>query len=54
MARPAQLRAAGGSTSSRSDSRRVIRTDPIRHDSDKAHGAFPNPNEKANRINAAS
>lgn len=33
---------------------RVIRTHPIRHDSDKAHGVFPNPNEKANRINAAS
>jgi hypothetical protein len=33
---------------------RVIRTHPIRHDSDKAHGVFPNPSEKANRINAAS
>jgi len=33
---------------------RVIRTHPIRHDPDKAHGAFANPGGKANRINAAS
>jgi transposase InsO family protein len=33
---------------------KVIRTHPIRHDPDKAHGAFANPGGKANRINAAS
>jgi transposase InsO family protein len=32
---------------------RVIRTHPIRHDPDKAHGAFANPGGKASRINAA-
>jgi hypothetical protein len=31
----------------------VIRTHAIRHDPDKAQGAFANPYEKANRINAA-
>ena len=33
---------------------RVIRTHPIRHDPDKAHGAFANPGGRASRINAAS
>jgi transposase InsO family protein len=33
---------------------KVIRTHPIRHDPNKAHGAFANPRGKANRINAAS
>jgi transposase InsO family protein len=33
---------------------KVIRTHPIRHDPNKAHGAFANPGGKANRINAAS
>ncbi len=33
---------------------RVIRTHPIRHDPDRAHGAFANPGGRARRINAAS
>lgn len=33
---------------------RVIRTHPIRHDPNKAHGAFANPGGRAHRINAAS
>jgi len=33
---------------------RVIRTHPVKHDPNKAHGAFANPAGKADRINAAS
>ena len=33
---------------------RLLRTHPIKHDPNKAHGAFANPGGKANRINAAS
>lgn len=33
---------------------KVVRTHPIRHDPDKAHGAFANPGGRARRINAAS
>jgi len=43
-----------GNTVEISQQGRVIRTHPIRHDPDKAHGAFANPEGKANRINAAS
>jgi hypothetical protein len=43
-----------GNTVEISQQGRVIRTHPIRHDPDKAHGAFANPGGKANRINAAS
>ena len=43
-----------GDTVEISQKGRVIRTHPIRHDPDKAHGAFANPGGKANRINAAS
>ncbi|CAN5170379.1 hypothetical protein BH18ACT5_BH18ACT5_13530 [soil metagenome] len=42
-----------GNTVEISQQGRVIRTHPIRHDPDKAHGAFANPGGKANRINAA-
>lgn len=43
-----------GNTVEISQQGRVIRTHPIRHDPDKAHGAFANPGGKAIRINAAS
>lgn len=33
---------------------KVVRTHPIRHVPQKAHGAFANPGGRARRINAAS
>ena len=43
-----------GDTVEISQNRRVIRTYPIRHDPDRAHGAFANPGGRPRRINAAS
>jgi transposase InsO family protein len=43
-----------GDTVEISQQGRVIRTHPIRHDPNKAHGAFANPGGRARRINAAS
>lgn len=33
---------------------RVVRTHPVKHDPDRAHGAFANPGGRPRRINAAS
>jgi transposase InsO family protein len=43
-----------GDTVEISQKRRVVRTHPVRHDPDRAHGAFANPGGRARRINAAS
>jgi transposase InsO family protein len=43
-----------GDTVEISKAGRLLRSHPIKHDPNKAHGAFANPGGKANRINAAS
>ena len=43
-----------GDTVEISQKGRVVRTHPIRHDPDRAHGAFANPGGRPRRINAAS
>ncbi|MGI8515682.1 MAG: Mu transposase domain-containing protein [Acidimicrobiia bacterium] len=42
-----------GDTVEISQKGRVVRTHPIRHDPDRAHGAFANPGGRPRRINAA-